>query len=305
MIQKIKSYILHPKKFIIFLASRNILKLKDETYLKIIYKITIGKKLDLKNPITFNEKINWLKLYDRKDIYTIMVDKYLAKKWVASKIGDEYIIPTLKVYNSWKEIDFSSLPNQFVLKCNHDSGGNVVCKNKKDLDVQKIKKKIEKTLNRDFYYLAREWPYKNVEKKIIVEKYMGDEKQKNGLIDYKFMCFHGKAKYVFVCQNRESKSGVTIDIFNTKWEKMPFKRKNHNSSNSVNQPKNYNLMIQLAEKLAEGISFLRVDFYEINNKVYFGEMTFYPGGGLEQFEPEEFDKILGDCLDLGVIQNEK
>ncbi len=302
MIQKIKSYILHPNKWIVFLASRNILKINDEKYLKIIYKIIMGKQLNLENPITFNEKINWLKLYDRKEIYTIMVDKYLVKNWVASKIGEEYIIPTINVYNSWKEINFDDLPNQFVLKCNHDSGGNIVCQDKKNLDFQKAKKKIKKTLRRNFYYLAREWPYKNVDKKIIVEKYMSDDKQKKGLIDYKFMCFHGKAKYIFVCQNRESKFGVTIDILNTKWEKLPYRRKNHNSSKNIIKPKNYELMIQLAEKLAENVPFLRVDFYEINYKVYFGEMTFYPGGGLEKFEPEDFDKILGDSLEIGGIR---
>lgn len=285
-------------KIIVFLGSKNYIPIPDEKFLKLAYQLVFDKKLDLENPKTFNEKIQWLKLNNRKDIYTVMVDKYEAKKYVAEKIGEEYIIPTLGIYDSFEEIDFAKLPKQFVLKCTHDSGGVVICKDKDTFDYRSARKIINKHLKTDCYMLGREWPYKNVKRKIIVEKYMEDSKSKDDMLDYKFMCFNGKVKCLFICSERRSKLGLAVDFFDREWKHLPFRRKYRNSDKKIEKPQNFDLMIQLSEKLSCDTPFLRVDFYEINSKIYFGELTFFPGGGFEKFIPEKYDKVLGDWLDL-------
>ncbi len=291
------NFIKNPRDIIIILAEKNILKISDKRLLKILYKNRIGKKLDLKNPNTFNEKLQWLKLYDRNPDYTKMVDKYEAKKYISNLIGEEYIIPTLGVYNNFDEIDFDKLPNEFVMKCTHDSGGNIICKDKTKLDFKVVREKIERCLKRNYYNVGREWPYKNVKPRIIVEKYMEDKAQEE-LKDYKFMSFNGKVKCSFVCSDRYGEDGLKVDFYDLEWNKMPFQRHYPNSKENIQKPKNYELMIQLAEKLSNGIPFVRVDFYEINGKVYFGELTFFPGSGFEEFTPEKYDRILGDMLEL-------
>lgn len=296
-IQTIKKIIKYPPYFIWLLDQKNIIRIPDKLYLKILYKIVLKKKLDLKNPKTFNEKLQWLKLYDRNPEYTKMVDKYEAKEYVSSIIGEEYIIPTLGVYDKFEDINFDKLPNQFVLKCTHDSGGLAICKNKKELDIDSLKSKIERRLRYQYFYSGREWPYKNIKPRIIIEKYMEDKKNED-LLDYKFMCFNGKVKCSFVCSNRNSEEGLNVDFYDLNWNKMPFERHYKISNVEIEKPKNYELMIKLAEKLSENTIFLRVDFYEINGKVYFGELTFYPGSGCEEFTPEEYDKILGDWIKL-------
>ena len=274
----------------------------DRIYLKILYKIKIGKELNLNNPKTFNEKLQWLKLYDRNPKYTKMVDKYEAKKYVASIIGDKYIIPTLGIYDNFNQINFDELPEQFVIKCTHDSGGLVICKNKFELDIKFAKKKINNSLKKNYYYSGREWPYKNVKPRIIIEKYM-EEKNYSQLNDYKFMCFNGKVKYSFVCSERDNKDdGLAVTFFDRNWQKMPFKRHYRNSSKKIDKPKNYDLMIKLAEQLSKDILFVRVDFYEIDGKVYFGELTFYPGSGFEEFEPDCWDEKLGNLIDLSLVK---
>lgn len=291
------NFIKNPRDIIIILAEKNILKISDKRLLKILYKNRIGKKLDFKNPNTFNEKLQWLKLYDRNPDYTKMVDKYEAKKYISNLIGEEYIIPTLGVYNNFDEIDFDKLPNEFVMKCTHDSGGNIICKDKTKLDFKVVREKIERCLKRNYYNVGREWPYKNVKPRIIVEKYMEDKAQEE-LKDYKFMSFNGKVKCSFVCSDRYGEDGLKVDFYDLEWNKMPFQRHYPNSKENIQKPKNYELMIQLAEKLSNGIPFVRVDFYEINGKVYFGELTFFPGSGFEEFTPEKYDRILGDMLEL-------
>ena len=184
-------YLGKPEILLILLDRKKIIKLDDKRFIEMSYKINMGKKLDLDNPQTFNEKLQWLKLNDRKDIYSTMVDKYEVKKYVSNIIGERYIIPTLGVYDSFDEIDFTELPEQFVLKCTHDSGGLVICKNKEELNIRKERKKFKKLLNTDFFRFEREWPYKNVKPRIIAEKYMATENQKE-LIDYKFFCINGK-----------------------------------------------------------------------------------------------------------------
>lgn len=268
----------------------------DEKFLKRCYKARMKKELNLENPQTFNEKLQWLKLYDRKPIYTTMVDKCAVKGYVAERIGEEYIIPTLGVWDSFDEIDFDALPNRFVLKCAHDSGGLVICKDKASLDLDAARKKLEKSLKREWFYCGREWPYKNVKPRIIAEQYMSDD---NGeLCDYKLMCFNGKVKCSFVCSERYSAKGLHVTFFDREWNAMPFERKYPACREGLPKPLNYDKMLELAEQLSSGIPFVRVDFYEVFGKIYFGELTFYPGGGWEKFTPEEWDYELGSWIQL-------
>lgn len=302
---KIQKYISNPQLICLKLDELNLIRLSDEKFLKLKYKRKFNKELCLNNPQTFNEKLQWLKLYDRKDIYTTMVDKYEVKTYVSDMIGEEYIIPTLGIYNKFEDVNFDKLPNQFVLKCTHDSGGLVICKDKKNFNKKDARKKINKCLKRNFYYEFREWPYKNVKPKILVEKYIKNDNEED-LIDYKFMCFNGKAKYIFVCSNRHTKTGLNIDVFDINWTKMPFGRLQHpNSSNNIEKPKKLSQMIELSEKLAKNNSFIRVDFYEVSKKIYFSELTFYPSAGFESFDPEEYDKILGDMIELPKLKEEE
>ncbi len=305
MISKIISYIKCPLKIIIFLAQRNIIHINDETYLKMLYKVILGQKLNLKNPQTFNEKLQWLKLHDRNPEYTKMVDKYEAKKYVASKIGEEYIIPTLGVYDKFDDIDFNKLPNQFVIKCTHDSGGLVICKDKNKLDIKKARKKINKCLKRNFYWIGREWPYKNVKPRIIIEQYMTDE-SKVELKDYKIFNFNGKAKIIQVDYNRfvEHKR----NLYDTDWNYIEAAIEYPTDKNvKINKPKSIEKMLELAEVLSKEIPHVRTDFYCIEDKIYFGELTFYHEGGFGKFSPEEFDRELGEWLKLpggGVFNKE-
>lgn len=281
------------------LNSRQFFKwIPDKMFLKFAYKTLIGQKLNLNNPETFNEKLQWLKLFDRKPIYTTMVDKYDVKEYVASKIGEEHIIPTLGVWNRFDDIDFDSLPNQFVLKCTHDSGGLVICKDKSKLDKIAAKKKIEKCLKRNFYWTGREWPYKDVEPRIIAEKYMEDYPTTN-LTDYKIHSFNGDPKVILVCRDRFSELGLTEDFFDQKWIHLDVQRGEHlNSKEEIICPKDLDKMLELARILSRDVPFLRSDFYTIGGKIYFGELTFFPASGFENFVPDSFDKILGDWLVL-------
>lgn len=296
---KIKKYLSNPSFMLLKLDELNLVRLKDEKFLKLKYKRTFGKELNLKRPGTFNEKLQWLKLYDRKDIYTTMVDKYEAKRYVADIIGEEYVIPTLGVYNKFDEIDFETLPEQFVLKCTHDSGGLSICKNKKDFNLEDTKKKINKSLNKNFYYSAREWPYKNVKPRVIAEKFMNDTMQENELIDFKFFCFNGIPKFLYVSEGMVNHSTAKISFANMKYEKMEFYRKDYKPFEKLPpKPVNFEKMKELAQILSKGTSFLRVDFYEINSKIYFSELTFYPNAGFIPIYPEKYDKILGNMLEL-------
>lgn len=273
-------------------------QLPDTIYLKIQYRRIMKQSLDLKHPQTFNEKLQWLKIHDHNPIYTTMVDKYAVKKYVADIIGEEHIIPTLGVWDHFDEIDFEKLPDQFVLKCTHDSGGLVICLDKNSFDKKAAKRKIEKSLKRNFYWMGREWPYKNVPPRIIAETYMTDGINEE-LNDYKMMCFNGKVKATFVCSNRFSNEGLNVTFYDTNWERLPFERHYHPASKlDIDKPQTYQEMVQIAEKLSEKIPFVRVDFYEIKGKVYFGELTFYPASGMEGFSPEQWDTTLGEWIQL-------
>lgn len=269
----------------------------DEKFLKKLFKLRMGKELNLDNPQTFSEKLQWLKLYNRKPEYTMMVDKYAVKEYVASMIGGEYIIPTLGVYNSVDEIDFNSLPNQFVLKCTHDSGGLVICKDKSKLDIKSARKKLAKSLKNNYYYQNREWPYKNTTPRIIAEQYMEDESGYE-LKDYKFFCFDGEPKCCQVIAGR--KDVMTVDFFDKDWNHLPFHepRIYPYSRELVSRPQSYENMWKLAQKLSANQPFLRVDFYNINGQIYFGELTFFPTSGMGGFDPEEWDYTFGNWIKL-------
>ena len=269
----------------------------DETYLKLKYKACLGKVLHLDNPQTFNEKLQWLKLYDRKPEYTTMVDKYAVKKYVADIIGEEYIIPTLGVWNHFDEIDFDKLPNQFVLKCTHDSGGIVICRDKNKLDLKSAKKKIEKCLKRNYYWSSREWPYKNVKPRIIAEQYIEDNKE-GFLTDYKFFCFNGKMKCMYVSVNSHT-AKQKIQFFDRNYNLLPIRRDDYLVFDEIPQkPNHLDDMIKISEQLSRNIPHTRIDFYYIQNRIYFGEITFFTGSGFIPFSEKKWDYKLGSWLKL-------
>lgn len=272
--------------------------LPDPIFLKLRYHRAMGKKLDLKKPETFNEKLQWLKLHDRKSEYTTMVDKYAVKKYIADLIGEEYIIPTLGVWERFEDIDFDSLPNQFVLKCTHDSGGLVIVRDKAKLDKVAAKRKIEASLKRNYFYSGREWPYKNVKPRILAEKYMED-KTTSELRDYKFFCFDGEPKILFIASERQKVGEeVKFDFFDVEGNHLAVKNGHPNAEEVPALPQNFELMKQLAKQVSAGIPHLRVDFYEMDGNVYFGELTFYHFSGMVPFDPPEWDEKLGSWLKL-------
>ncbi len=282
----------------LFVRENNLRWMPDKMYLKCRYFVLMRKKLNLKNPVTYNEKLQWLKLYDRNPLYTDMVDKYEAKNIVARKFGEEHVIKTLGVWNKFDEIDFDALPKSFVLKCTHDSGGLVIVTDKSKLDKEEARRKIEKSLKVNFYWSTREWPYKNVPPRIIAEEYMEDFKT-GELRDYKFFCFNGVAKALFVASERQNESTETkFDFFDMNYNHLPLINGHPNAEVPPEKPACFDQMKQFAELLSQNIPHLRVDFYEVNGKVYFGEMTFYHWSGMVPFEPEEWDKTFGDWIEL-------
>lgn len=273
--------------------------LPDDKYIRKNFKHVLGKYPDLENPKTFNEKLQWLKLHDRKPEYVQMVDKYAAKDYVEKRIGG-YTIPTLGVWDSFDQIDFDALPNQFVLKVTHDSGGLVICKDKKLLDKEAARRKIEKSLNANYYLrCGREWPYKDVPRRIIAEKYMVDESGTE-LKDYKFFCFDGAPKFVLVVSGREGQTKRYI--YDMQWKRIPVALHGDTelSAGEIKKPDNFDEMVELAHKLSNGMIHLRVDFYAINGKTYFGELTFYHMSGMERFYPEEYDYKFGEMIKLPI-----
>lgn len=299
------NYFKHPQYVLLRLAERRLLPMSDKIYLKMRYKEVFGKELDLKNPQTFNEKLQWLKLYDRNPEYIKMVDKYEAKKYVADKIGEEYIIPTIGVYDSFDEIDFDRLPKQFVLKCTHDSGGLVICRNKEKFDKDKVKKVITEHLKRNYFYSEREWPYKDIKPRIMAEKYMSDGNEE-GLLDYKFYCFNSKPEFLYVSEGLDNHDTAKIGFFDKNFNMCEFGRNDYlKFAKLPKKPNNFNKMLKIARKLAEGLDFLRVDLYEIDGKVYFGELTFTPNAGLMKFDPPEWDEKVGKMLKLRTKSSEE
>lgn len=270
----------------------------DKLYLELLFRLKMGYPLDLKNPQTFNEKLQWLKLYNRKPEYTQMVDKYAVKEYVAQIIGKEYIIPTTGVWDKFGQIDFSALPERFVLKTTHGGGGGgvAICNDKEHFNTAEAKRKLGKSLSVDIYRNLREWPYKNVKRRIIAEEYMQDGSGE--LKDYKFFCFNGRVEFFKIDFDRfvdhhanyYDRNGKLLPFGEADLPPVPDKK--------LEIPHNIQEMIVLAEKLSAGIPFLRVDLYNIDGKIYFGELTFFPASGFGRISPEQYDRIIGKSLEL-------
>lgn len=272
--------------------------LDDVEYICRQYKYRMGYSLNLDNPQTFNEKIQWLKLYDRNPDYVQMVDKYEVKKYVADRIGEKYIIPTLGIYDTFDEIEFDKFPQQFVLKCTHDSGSIVICRNKDIFNRNAAKDILENALKRNFYWAYREWPYKNVKPRIIAEKYMTDESNYE-LKDYKFFNFNGKSKIIQVDYDRFIQH--KRNVYTTDWKYIDAVIKYPTDpEREIACPQELEKMIEISEALSKGIPHVRTDLYCINNKIYFGELTFHHGAGYEKFIPKDFELELGNCLKLPI-----
>ncbi len=295
LIERLKKIIENPRIIIQYVASKGLLNwMPDKQFLKLHYYSWSGKKFNLENPQTFNEKLQWLKLYDRKPKYTQMVDKYEVRKYVAETIGEEYLVPLLGIYNSANEIDFDMLPNQFVLKCTHDSGSFIKCVDKTELNIEKTKEKLSRCLRRNYYYTAREWPYKNVKPRIICEILLD-----SNIFHYKICCFNGHPKFLYIGQGLVSDHSLMVDYMDLNWNKMPFRRTDFNNFDRViRRPDHFEEMLTLAEKLCKGFMFARIDLYEVDNKVFFSEITLTPMGGYNPFEPESYDELIGSWLVL-------
>lgn len=274
-------------------------RMDDKTYLGLRYKYATGKRINWSEPKEFNEKLMWLMINDRNPKYIDLVDKLKVKDIIAKKFGSEYVIPLITVGNRFEDIDLNKLPQKFVIKCNHDSGGIIICKDKETLDIEKAKSLINGNLDRDFFSITREWPNSKVEKKVIVEEYMEDNSpDSNGeLKDYKFYCFNGEPKFLYLSQGLTNHKTARINYVNLNWEIEPFYRKDYLQFEKLpEKPIQFEKMIEFSRILAENIPFVRVDWYEINGLLYFGEMTFYPGAGITDFYPNEWNRKIGDYL---------
>lgn len=291
------SLIRNPGKLIYTLAGKGFFKwMPDKLYLNMTFFSIFGRGIDWKCPKTFNEKLQWLKIYDRNEKYSFLVDKYEVKRIITEQFGSEYIIPNIAIWNTVHDINFDKLPEKFVLKCTHDSGSVIICKDKNTFDERKAKSSLRKHLNKNPYWFGREWPYRSVQPRIIAEQYLEDEDKQ--LKDYKFMCFNGDMKCCMVFSDRYSENGVKLNAYDRNWNPMSLGRKYTKPNSTLHMPQNYKQMIEFAERLSKNIPFVRVDFYEVCGKLYFGEMTFYPNSGFTAFNPEVWDEILGDWLVL-------
>lgn len=298
MIRYFLQFVKTPKNILVGLLNRLGWILSDKAFLKCQYYLHMGKRLNLSSPQTYNEKLNWLKLYDRKPIYTTLVDKYSVKDYVSRIIGEEYIIPTIGVWDSFDDIDFNKLPDQFVLKTTHGGGntGVVVCKEKDKFDIDAARTKLNKSLRTNIYNSSREWPYKNVERRIIAEKFIEDSTT-GELADYKFFCFNGEVKALFVGTERGT-GDVKFDYYDSDYNHLDLVQYHPMSKHPLPKPKHFELMKELASKLSNGFPHIRVDLYECNDSVYFGEITFYHHGGLVPFHPEKWDYVFGSWIEL-------
>ncbi len=275
--------------------------LPDKLYLSLKFYKEFGRFPNWKNPQTYNEKLQWLKLYDRKPEYTMMVDKYAVKDYVAGIIGREYVIPTIGVWDTPEDIEWDKLPNQFVLKTTHGGGneGVIICRNKSAFDKKNAVDRLNESLRTDLYKVWREWPYKNVPKRVIAEKYIEVQEGIKDLADYKFFCFDGKVKALFVATERQNPNEeVKFDFFDEDYNHLPFRQGHDHAKVMPPMPKNYKLMKRLAEQLAKGMPHIRVDMYDLGNQVLFGEITFFHFSGMVPFEPEQWDRTFGEWLKL-------
>lgn len=312
ILQKLKTGITlifkQPQALVIALGQYGLFNfLPDDAMLRLVYRAEMHNKLDLKAPILFSEKLQWLKLYDRNARYTQMVDKYSVRKVIAEKYGDENLIPLIGVYEKVDDIAWEALPERFVMKCTHGSGCNIVCKDKKTLCEKSTREQLKIWIRKNWFYFGREWPYREVTPRIIIEQYMTDSVKENDLTDYKFYCFEGKPLYCQVIGDRHiqgEKTVYSIDFYDRDWQHMPFTGMNPpghpypHAQLSRSKPKSYEKMIDIAQDLAQGTHFVRIDFYEIEGKPKFGEFTLYPLSGLGELEPREWNQKLGDLIQL-------
>ena len=273
--------------------------LPDTLYVKLYFILTLRRKLDLENPITLNEKLQWMKFNDRNPLYSMVSDKFAVRKYIKEKIGEKYLVPLIGSWNSFDEINFDILPEQFVLKCNHDSGGLVICKDKQKLEKKQSRKKINRSLNRKFYYIGREWQYKSIKPKIIAEELLLD-KENNPPADYKISCFNGKVDNIMVCTGRFSKEGVKFYFFDTNWRFLRYNKGDEklHENFTIDKPENLEEMIRISEGLSKPFNYARIDLYNLNGKVYFSEITLSPNSGFDTDISYKTDKLLGEKLHI-------
>lgn len=301
------SFFLHnPYEIFVSAAKKVKVLFPDETFLKIIFRSRKGYKLNLKNPKAFSEKLQWLKLHDRRPEYVKMVDKYAVKDYVSSILGPEITIPTLGVWDTVDDIEWDKLPDQFVLKCTHDSGGIVICRDKSKLDRKEAKKKLKYGLHRDYYLTEREWPYKNVKRRIIAEQLLlprTEDGEVQDLYDYKFFTFNGEPKVLLFCSER--KNGTSKwDFFDMEMNRIPVAAIHHCTTtidlDKVIDRDAFERMKSIARALSKDLAFVSVDLYYVNKQIYFGELTFYSGSGFLSYDPADFDITLGNMLKLPI-----
>lgn len=295
--KKIKKAICNPYWALIVCMPKRISRLLcDRTYLRIKFRANTGQKLRIDSPVTFNEKLQWLKLYDRKERYASLVDKYEVRQHITHEIGAEYLVPLLGVWESADEIDFDSLPQQFVLKPTHTSGCVLICRDKEQLDLDAARQTMREWLKQDYYWDHREWPYKGVAPRIVAEMLIDDK-----IVDYKFYCFNGEPKVLYLSRGLEDHTTAEISFFDLNLNKLPFGRSDYRPYSAIpERPDNFDEMLGIAKKLAKDFKFIRVDLYNVGGKIYFSELTFYPCAGYMPFDPPQYDEILGEMIDLGL-----
>lgn len=292
----------HPKLLAEYLLTKNAARISDDRkYIQWKYWLMFGKKCDLDNPKTFQEKLQWIKLNDRKPIYHQMVDKYDAKRFIAERVGEEYVIPTLGIWDRFEDVDFDSLPNQFIIKNTHDSGTYFICKDKSKLDIKEVRKRLLiDSRKEDYYVFSREWPYKGLKHRIIAEPLLNDERSEY-LTDYKFFTFNGEPRFFYITSNRGGDGGLKEDFFNLDGELLDINQYGYYNNNVTPElPKKISEMIDISRILSRDTYHLRVDFYEVDDRVYCGELTFFDGGGFSPFTPSKYDRILGDWIKLPI-----
>ena len=296
---KIRTFIENPQYFITSPAAKGWLNwVPDSLYLKVLYRVIMRRKLNLKNPKEYNEKLQWLKLNDRKPEYSTMVDKYEVRGYIADLLGDKYLIPCLGIYDSVDEIDIDALPDRFVLKCTHDSGSVEICKDKSSFDIEGARHRLSQAMKRNYYATYREWPYKYVKPRIIAEGYL--EGDGGDLKDYKVMCFNGEAKIIEVHENRFVEGKVhTQTFYDREWNIVPLTQvETVTVDRPGERPRQLDEILRLSELIAKDMYHVRIDWYIEGDKIYFGEITFFDGSGFESFSTPEMERMLGDMIKL-------
>lgn len=293
--RKTNTFVKRPRVLMVKLIQYFSPFLSDEIYLKLLFYWQVGYKLDLKNPQTFNEKLNWMKLYYQNPMLPVLCDKFEVKEYVGERIGLEHVVPNYGVWDNFDQIDFDKLPSAFVLKTTHDQGGVVVCTEKSNFEIEKARQKLNKHMRSNLYLKFRERPYRNVKPRIIAEQLLiGGE---SGLRDYKFFCFNGEVKLMYIATER-SKGKPKFDFYDVNFNHLDIKQSYPQSDKILERPENFDVMISLASKLSKGFPQVRVDFYDVNGQVFFGEFTFFHHGGVQAFHPVDWDYELGRYIDL-------